>query len=200
MIHTLACRPRRRFISSFYYITNNGKILFKYINTFFHLVKDWLYFPLYISYKKHLLSCCIWCRLQAVYQVKFGKWEKQRENRLKTIGNKSGRNVSIFGLNMTVWMIAGLAIFLGLLKQLLLWKQSSVMNSSFAYGGNHKRLVSLTLGRMWKLVCGVVEALWICEIKKLMYSTETMAFLILFLNLLANKYIPVFVKRCESIY
>lgn len=54
------------------------------------------------------------------------------------------------------------------------------MNSSFAYGGNHKRLVSLTLGRMWKLVCGVVEALWICEIKKLMYSTETMAFLILF--------------------
>lgn len=74
------------------------------------------------------------------------------------------------------------------------------MNSSFAYGGNHKRLVSLTLGRMWKLVCGVVEALWICEITKLMYSTETMAFLILFFNLLANKYIPVFVKRCESIY
>lgn len=174
------------------------RFFLKYINTFFHLVKDWLLTKAVLStlyfLQKHLLSCCIWCRLQAVYQVKYGKWEKQ------TIGNKSGRNVSIFGLNMTVWMIAGLAIFLGLLKQSLLWKQSSVMNSSFAYGGNHKRLVSVTLGRMWRLVYGVVEALWICEIKKLMYSTEITAFLILFFNLLANKYIPVFVKRCESIY
>lgn len=54
------------------------------------------------------------------------------------------------------------------------------MDSSFAYGGNHKRLVSVTLRWMWRLVCGVVEVLWICEIKKLMYSTEMTAFLILF--------------------
>lgn len=74
------------------------------------------------------------------------------------------------------------------------------MNSSFAYGGNHKRLVSVTLGRMWRLVCGVVEALWICEIKKLMCSTEITAFFILFFYRLANKYTAVFVKRCESIY